>query len=158
MDPWLIGGDDPPASEMAFSSNFFQLQCKGNHQSSDPHHTFLNHRGSANEEKLLRVFLWWCSSHQLVDLALCGTDDIEGFVVYKESTGLGVIVNNKCLRRDDSLTSSYWADQQRIQLHQRAETGLAVSAPSSASTQPAGWVPQLQSVVWAPLQQDEAVW
>ena len=59
----------------------------------------------------------------------------------------------KCcfLRRDGVCTRSYRADQQRVQFHQRAEGGLAVSTASSASTQPAGWISELQPVVRAPL-------
>lgn len=37
-------------------------------------------------EKSLRVFLGWRPGHQLVDLPLCGADDVEGFVVWSEIT------------------------------------------------------------------------
>lgn len=184
MDLWLISGDEPPANEMVFSSKSFHLRKQKSTVNTSCRRTVQRNiseswrrTGTLGEPssrkrrvvgKILRVFLWWSPGHQLVDLPLCGADDVEGFVVWKEITSLNVIKTTlthkkedfkMCfLRRDHRLTCSYWADQQRVQLHQRAEGGLAVSAASSASTKPAGWVPQLQPVVWAPLQKDQAVW
>lgn len=55
------------------------------------------------------------------------------------------------------VTYSYRADQQGVQLNQRAEESLALSAAGSASTQPARGVLQLQPVVRTPLQEEQAV-
>lgn len=60
-------------------------------------------------------------------------------------------------RCDCGRTGGDWANQQRVQLDQRAEGALVVAADSASSTHPAGRVPQLQAVVGASLQQQQAV-
>lgn len=85
IELWFIRGDDPPAAEMAFSSKSFQLFNK------KLRHFKLSEECSAAQvssgkcewikEQSLRLLLGCCCSHQLIDLHICGADDVKSFLV-----------------------------------------------------------------------------
>lgn len=161
MDPWLIRGEEPPDEEMVLSSNSFQLQ-----------------------NKMMKIFSSWFDYSVVVipEVTPARRKELTCFFLMMSqppahrSASLWCWWRRElcCLRRNHSFTSEsqkrprtkqtffyartcrYRSHQQWVQLHQRTERGLAVTAASSA--QPAGRIPELQAVVWASLQEDEGVW
>lgn len=86
IELWFIRGDDPPAAEMAFSSKSFQLFNKKklrHFKLSEECSTAQVSSGKCEwiKEKSLRLLLGCCCSHQLIDLHICGADDVKSFLV-----------------------------------------------------------------------------
>lgn len=123
MDLWLISGDEPPANEMVFSSKSFHLRKQKSTVNTSCRRTVQRNiseswrrTGTLSEPssrkrrvvgKILRVFLWWSPGHQLVDLPLCGADDVEGFVVCKEITSLNVIKTTRTHKKKKTLKCAF---------------------------------------------------